>query len=80
MNYLIQGLINVYSENCHSYFLTPSTSGTIGNPSIRNPDIDSLQRTHRVHLARYGAVSLKERLITAEIVCHHAQVFWIGRN
>lgn len=43
-----------------------------------DPDIDQLRKAHRVHLARYGCISLKARPITASIVCDHAQKFWHG--
>lgn len=46
----------------------------------RNPDIESLRRAHRVHLSRYGSVTLRARPITSEQVCNHAEKFWFGAD
>lgn len=81
MNALIQGLRHVYSENGHTQAWSISTDGiATGNPLINNPDVDSLRKAHRVHLARYGSVPLKARPITVGIVCDHAEKFWFGSN
>lgn len=49
-----------------------------GNPLINDPDLDQLRRAHRIHNARYGAVSLKVRPVTVAILCNHAEMFWYG--
>lgn len=79
MSALIQGLRFVYSENGHYQSWTVDENGIArGNPLINNPDLDQLRRAHRVHLARYGVISLKARPITAHMVCDHAERFWYG--
>lgn len=48
------------------------------NPLVNNSDVDQVRRAHRVHLARYVAISLKARPIKNVIVCDHAELYWYG--
>jgi len=81
MSAIVQGLRLVYSEHGHYQTWSVDDNGNArGNPLVGNPDLDSLRRAHRVHLARYGVVTLKARPITVEHVCDMAERFWYGRD
>lgn len=80
MGALIQRLRILYHENGHyqSWSVDDNTSQAKGNPLVSNPDVSSLRRAHRVHLSRYGTISLKARPVTATQICEHAEKFWFG--
>lgn len=77
MGALVQGLRIVYEQHGHhqNWMIDDMTGEARGNPLNGNKDITFLRRAHRVHITRYGGMSLKERPITGEITCDHAELF-----
>lgn len=49
-------------------------------PSLKNPDISKLRQAHRVHLSKFGVISVKSRPFTANVVCEHAAKYWHKSN
>lgn len=79
MGTFMQGPHHVISGAGHSstWNVSESESET-GNSLINHPDLDQLRSAHRVHIDRYGVVSLIVRPFTASIVCIHAEQFGYG--
>ena len=80
MGAIIQVLRIIYAEQGHTDNWSVDYAANLahGNPLNGNPDISSLRRAHRVHLARSGNVALKARPVTAAIICDHAERFWFA--
>lgn len=80
MGALIKGPRHIYKEHGHyqNCAVDAKTGEAIGNPLKANYDIDSLRRSHRIHLSRYCSITLRSRPNTAEHVCAHATKLWIG--
>lgn len=79
MDGIVQGLRFVYDEFGHTSNWTVLPTGIAnGNPLKNNPDLDALRRAHRVHLARFGAVTLRAQPITPGIIVDHAEKYWFA--
>lgn len=61
LNALIQGLRITYMNagHRHSWSVDMKCKEARGNPLIQNPDLDTLRRSHRVMLAKYGQMQKK---------------------
>lgn len=74
MGAVIQRLRHVYPEyGFHESWNLDASANATGNPLINNPDIEQLRKAHRIHLAKFGALSLKARPIPSEMICDHAE-------
>lgn len=82
MNGLIQGLRHLYNINGHTspWYRNLASQTARGNPLIQNPELETLKRAHKVHLARLGVVKIRRAPITVSLIADHAAQFWIGAN
>lgn len=78
MGNMFQGLRHVYMVQGHyeTLWIDAERKTVLGNPLEGNPDVSRLRKADRVHLTKYGVMTLHARPFTEPIVFNHGETFW----